>query len=153
MKVYGQLDVAQLEQLSSAPTAIRGRIYFDTTLVRARYYDGSAWVDFTGGQTVTGTRAAPQAIVAGTGIAITGQLDQVWFIKGTGGVTISANPAIAAGERVGQMLTLIGRSNSDTVRLNDALGTSLKGDWLGEADSIIRLMWDGTNWVELCRNF
>jgi len=30
---------------SSAPAGVEGRIYYDSTLKKLRYYDGSKWVD------------------------------------------------------------------------------------------------------------
>jgi hypothetical protein len=102
---------------------------------------------------VTGTRAAPSSIVAGTGIAFTGSYpNNLWFIQGSGGaVDVSANPQIAAGSFVGQVLTLIGRSSANTVLLEDGTGLSLNGPWEGRADDVLGLIWDGTNWTETYR--
>lgn len=103
---------------------------------------------------ITGTRAVPSNIVAGTGIAFTGAYWQnLWFIQGSGGaVTVSANPQIAAATNVGQVLTLVGRSYSNTVTLSDGTGLQLNGPCTLIAGSVIKLLWDGTNWVELYRN-
>lgn len=44
MKVYGQLEKAQIENLAAAPTpASRGLVYFDTVLGVERIYDGAVW--------------------------------------------------------------------------------------------------------------
>lgn len=102
---------------------------------------------------ITGTRASPSAIVAGTGIAFTGNsYVNIWFVEGSGGaVDISADPQIAAGNIIGQRLILIGRSDTNTVKLEHGTGLSLSGG-SGEiylfADSIVEFMWDGTNWVQ-----
>ncbi len=103
---------------------------------------------------VTGTRASPSAIVAGTGVAFTGTYSRnVWFIQGSGGaVTVSANPQIAAGNHVGQQLKLVGRNDTNTVTLADGTGMSLNGNITMGADSSLSLEWDGTNWREDCRN-
>jgi len=103
---------------------------------------------------VTGTRAAPSAIVAGTGIAFTGtKWVNTWFIQGSGGaVDVSANPQIAAATNPGQRLQLIGRSDTNTVLLEDGTGLELNGSWLGKASSVLDLIWDGTNWLEVGRN-
>ena len=102
---------------------------------------------------ITGTRAAPSAIVAGTGIAFTGgDYTNIWFVEGDGGaVDITADPQIAAGTNVGQRLTVIGRNNTNTVTLEHGTGLSLNGTAVLAEDSAIDLMWDGTNWTELAR--
>ena len=102
---------------------------------------------------ITGTRASPSAIVAGTGIAFTGASPrQLWFIEGSGGaVDVSANPQIAAGSAVGQELVLIGRSDTNTVTLEDGTGLDLNGTMELGASSILNLVWDGTNWCEISR--
>lgn len=102
---------------------------------------------------ITGTRASPQAIIAGTGIAFAGtQRDNIWFVTGTGGVTITANPAIAAGSFVGQRLTVVGRDDSNKLTIPNGLGTSQNGDAVLGQDSTIEYMWDGSAWREDNRN-
>jgi hypothetical protein len=103
--------------------------------------------------TVGGTRAAPTAIVAVSGITATAGIDHTIFIQGSGGaVDVSANPQISAGTTVGQKLRLIARDDTNTVMLEDGTGLSLNGTWIGSADSVLELFWDGTNWVEIGRN-
>lgn len=49
MKIYGQLESAQLEVLASTPTPTpTGRVFFDTTQALVRVYNGTAWVALTG---------------------------------------------------------------------------------------------------------
>lgn len=105
--------------------------------------------------TITGTRAAPSSIVAGTGIAFTGTFaENIWFIQGSGGaVNITANPQIVAGTNVGQRLTLIGRSDTNTVQFDDGTGLSINGSCILGEDQVLKLMWDGTNWIEIGRTF
>jgi hypothetical protein len=44
MKVYGQLEKSQLENLAAAPSpASLGMVYWDTTLDVPRIYDGAFW--------------------------------------------------------------------------------------------------------------
>lgn len=104
-------------------------------------------------RSVTGTRAAPQAIVAGTGIAFTGtSWFNTWYVEGSGGaVNISANPQIAAGTNVGQELELVGRSNANTVTLEHGDGLDLNGTCVLGESSVLLLRWDGTNWYEVSR--
>lgn len=102
---------------------------------------------------ITGTRASPSAIVAGTGVEFTGVAwFNVWFVQGSGGaVDISANPQIAAGTNVGQRLVLHGRSDTNTVKLEHSTGVNLKnkGEVFLFADDTIEFHWDGTNWTEI----
>lgn len=106
------------------------------------------------GPEVTGTRAAPSAIVAGIGVAFVGtKWFNTWFIHGSGGnVTISANPRVAAGTNVGQKLTLIVPSTAvNSVSIADGNGMDLNGPWVGDPGRSLDLEWDGTNWFELGR--
>ena len=102
---------------------------------------------------ISGTRAAPVAVVAGTGVAFSGSdYTNISFIEGSGGAAdITADPQIAAGSVVGQKLTLIGRSNVNTVTLEHGTGLSLNGTAVLQEDSALVLLWDGTNWTEVSR--
>lgn len=102
---------------------------------------------------IQGTRAAPVAVVAGDGIQFaSSKYINYHFLQGSGGaVAISANPQIEVGSVVGQRLILQGRSDTNTVKLEDGTGVRLKGG-AGELflyeDTIAEFMWDGTNWVQ-----
>lgn len=129
-------------ETSSLPTV--GTVSASTDLTPASY---------TG--KITGTRAAPSSIIAGTGVAFTGTFGKnIWFIQGSGGaVDVSANPQIAAATNVGQELRLIGRSDTNTVMFEDGTGLSLNGTCILGEDQILDLFFDGTNWVETNRSF
>lgn len=105
-------------------------------------------------EVVVGTRAAPTAVVAGTGIvAPTSTADHLCYIEGSGGaVDVSANPQIAAGLRNGQRMTLRGRSSTNTVLLEHGTGLVMNGSYNLGDDSSIVFRWDLTNWVEESRN-
>ena len=102
---------------------------------------------------VTGTRASPTAVTAAGGVSFSGSAyKNIAFIEGdAGAVDITVNPQIAAGSLVGQELTLIGRSDTNTVKLDDGTGLSLNGSAVLGADSIITLVWDGSAWSEVSR--
>lgn len=103
---------------------------------------------------ITGSRAVPEDIVAGTGIAFSGTpVFHTWYVQGSGGaVTISANPSIAPGVAVGQRLRLIGRSDTNTLTINTGNGVDLNGDSVTLlASSVIDFEYDGTNWLETSR--
>jgi hypothetical protein len=102
---------------------------------------------------VTGSRASPTAITAAGGITAGTQWEQIQFIEGDGGaIDVTANPQVSAGSTVGQRLKLVGRSDTNTVLLENGTGLALNGDWLGTESAIIVLLWDGTEWVEEYRN-
>lgn len=103
--------------------------------------------------TVTGSDASPIAVVAGTGITFSGSAYfNIKFIEGSGGpVNISASPQIAVGSSVGQRLTLISKSAANTVTLEHGDGLSLNGAWVGGLDSVIALVWNGSQWMEESR--
>lgn len=103
--------------------------------------------------TIGGSRASPSLITAAGGISFSGSnIFNDTYIAGNGGaVTVTANPQIAAGSVDGQRLTLIGRHATNTVTLADGTGLSLNGGWVGALDSVLKLRWDGTNWVEESR--
>lgn len=150
MKVFGQLESAQAENLSGNPTPTpHGRYFWDTTLFLLKIYDSLNWVKIPG-RHVQGSRASPSAITAVGGLTpVVAGCDQVWFLQGSGGaVTVTANPQIAAGTFVGQKLLLKGRSDTNTVSFANGTGLSLNGDCLLGDDSTLGLTWDGTNWSE-----
>lgn len=105
------------------------------------------------GVVVTGTLASPQNISASgiTYVPANGDL-QTWFVQGNGGpVTVTANPAISAALAPGKRLRLSGRSDTNTLTLNDGNGLDLNGPIVLGASSSIDLEFDGTNWMETGR--
>lgn len=109
--------------------------------------------------TVFGTRASPLSITAGSGLVggtnvSTTALMQVSFVQGSGGaVTITANPAIAAGTIVGQELQVIGRTNANPLTIPSQSGAvELNGPCSLGAGDMLTLIWDGTVWAEKSRN-
>ena len=98
--------------------------------------------------TITGSMGSPTLVVAANGITPAGVGEQVIFVAGTGGVDISANPQIAAGTQVGQKLTIIGTSDTDTVTLDDGTGLSQNGSITLKQHYEIRYMWTGSVWKE-----
>lgn len=114
---------------------------------------GYADINYGGtGSAVSGSRASPTSITAAGGITPGAYLNQTMFIQGSGGaIDITKNPQIAAGTTVGQKLLLIGRSDTNTVLLEDGTGLSLNGPHTMGADDTLYLVWDGTNWVEFAR--
>lgn len=126
----------------------------DVTTSRWRMIGGGGGGSGGGALVVTGTRSSPQSISASGGIAFTGDDPrQLWFISGaaSGINDITANPQVASGVSIGQELILVGRSNDNTILLEDGNGLSLNGSYEMGADSIITLFWDSSVWVEVSR--
>jgi len=109
--------------------------------------------------TINGSRGTPRDVVAANGITeseghmSTTALVQTTYIQGSGGsVNITADPQIEAGEEDSQTMRLIGRSDTNTVILEDGAGLSMNSlIELGEDDAIT-FMFDSSVWVELSRN-
>lgn len=130
----------------------------DTTIALVYDTNASRWQVFGGAGAggayeVSGSRASPTGITAAGGITSTANQRQILFVQGSGGaVTITASPAISAGTTVGQELTLIGRSDTNTLTVpHQASAVELNGDCTLGAGDMLNLIWDGTAWVESSR--
>lgn len=132
-----------------------GRIIWVTDLNTFQGDNGSSWVQVGGGALfVTGSTGVPQNLVAGTGIVYveTSGPRQIWFVATAAGeVIITANPQISAATTVGKELWVYGTSNDNYPVFNDGTGLALKGAWYGYANSILKLMWNGSAWAETGR--
>lgn len=134
----------------------------DGTASQVLQTDGSgvlSWTTVSSAALIFGSRGTPRDIVAATGITSgashmsTTSTDQVIFIQGSGGaVTITANPQIQAHTVVGARMTLVGRSDTNTVTISNGTGLELNGNITLSAASVLYLMWDGTVWFEVSRN-
>lgn len=163
MRVNGQLEVAQLEQLASDPVlSPYGRIYFNTTTQQVRYYNSTSWQALSPGAgaiaNVVGSRGSPQAITAAGGVPYSASGNTIIFVVGSGGaVVVTANPQVVVGTVVGQTMTIIGTSNTNTVELQTGTGLQLSGAIVlgnttgGGNNSSISLVWDGSVWLETAR--
>jgi hypothetical protein len=132
-----------------------GRMIWVTDLVTFLGDTGSAWVQVGGGAlAATGSTGTPQNIVAGTGIAYveTTGSRQVWFVAtASGEVIVTANPQISACTTVGKELWVVGTSDANYPVFADGTGLRLKGNWYGYNGAILKLMWDGSAWLEIGR--
>jgi hypothetical protein len=153
MRMNGQLEVAQFENLSSDPALLPdGRFWYNTTSHLLKVVQNGAAVDLLVKMRVSGSRASPTAITAGGGVTALNARLQLHFIEGSGGaVIVTANPQISAGSVVGDIMILVFRNTTNTVTLAHGTGLSLNGDIVGEEDDVLMLLWDGTNWSELSR--
>lgn len=101
---------------------------------------------------VTGTRASPTLMTGASALVVTDALKEIIFVAGSGG-PILAYPTlqIEAGAIDCQELILIGRHDTNTVTFEDGSGLDLNGRCVLRAGSVLHLIWDGTNWLELGR--
>lgn len=114
--------------------------------------DAAASAASATGVVVSGSRASPNNIIAGTGISYSAANETHVYVQGSGGaVTVTANPRIAAGTIVGQKMLVIGRSATNTLTLANGNGLSLQGNITLTDDDNLYLYWDGTNWSEISR--
>jgi hypothetical protein len=74
-------------------------------------------------------------------------------VQGSGGaVTLNGTTAIANGTLTGQLLVLIGLSDTNTVTIQHGSNVRLNGNVVLALDDVLWLRWDGTDWLELSRN-
>lgn len=96
----------------------------------------------------------PESVVAGTSIPVEDKQWQVCWVKGTGGVTVTANPRIGVTTKQNSVLILIGTSDVDYVRLENGNGLVLNG-WVelgyGKSITLVHDVISGF-WVEVSRN-
>lgn len=142
------------------PTLSVGELGYETDTRKYKFGDGStawtglAYASSTSGLSPNGTPGSPNVITAVGGISILGNQRELQFIKGSGVVTITANPQIEAGTTLGQELILQGEDNTNTVTLNNGNGLNLSGAIVIGATgpgSQIYLVWNGTVWSEVSR--
>ncbi len=104
------------------------------------------------GVTVYGTRALPLDITAAGGITSHTTGSEQHYVHGSpGAVIITANPQISPGTVDGQILRIVGRDDTNTLKFSNGNGLSLNGDCTLGEDDVLNLYWDTVNWVESSR--
>lgn len=121
--------------------------------------NGSTWVSSAPSSpapNVVSTFASPSSITAAGGVSFSGtnSINYTFIVGSPGAVTVSASPQVAAGSVNGQLLTLVGTSATNTVKLSDGTGLALNGPWTGALSSSLTMMWDNgaSVWREISRN-
>ncbi len=94
--------------------------------------------------TVTGTSSAPETITAAGGISVSGVSHETIYVQGTGGVTVTANPRVQAGTVEGQVLVLVGTSDTHWVELDDGQGLEMNGPCRLTNKAELVLVWNAT---------
>lgn len=106
---------------------------------------------------LNGGSGSPQSVTAAGGVSLASLTYQnfKWVVGSPGAVIVTATPSVAVGSAEGQVLRIVGTSNTNTVKLQDqanlaSSGLSLNGDWIGGLDSVLTLHWDAAQslWVE-----
>lgn len=125
--------------------------------------NGSSWTSAaiaTAAPALNGSSATPQSVSAVTGISLSGitYSNFVWVVGNGGAVTVTATPSITACTADGQVLHVVGTSNTNTVTLQDNAGLSgsnlqLNGTWVGGLYSTLTLECNITlgMWIEQTR--
>lgn len=81
-------------------------------------------------------------------------MNQVVFIQGDSGpIDITATPQIESHNFIGALLTIVGRSNTNTVTLQNGTGLVLNGIAVLGLANAIEFIWMGSYWLERRRNF
>lgn len=102
---------------------------------------------------VTNQFTTTTSIDAVSGVPFTGTfVSNAMQVVGNGGaVTVTSVPAIGAATNSGQMLILIGTSNTNTVTINSGTGVTLASQVVLGLNDTITLLWVNNKWVETCR--
>lgn len=98
------------------------------------------------------TTAATGTVVAGAGITA-GMLSRIMYFNTAAAIDISVDPQIANGTS-GQVITIVGSSDTNTLTLDDGAGLRLSGQCILGIGDTITLLYEGTigDWVEICRS-
>lgn len=131
-------------------------IYVKSTDGKAYKKDSAGLESQLGGGAlvITGTPSAASTITAAGGFTHTfsnGERQAIYCIGDTStGTTISANPQISASTSTSYNLEywLIGTSDTNTITLNDGTGLKLNGSITLSNGSILKLIWNGSLWIE-----
>lgn len=118
----------------------------NTQLINNYSWDNDAWR--YGGKRIRSTGT----VVAGNGIT-TGMLSDILYFNTASAIDITANPQIVDGYN-GQILTIIGSSDTDTLTLDDGTGLSLSGQCVLGVGDAITLIYSSLldSWVETTRS-
>jgi hypothetical protein len=99
-----------------------------------------------------GTSGTPITVDETLGIIVGTNSRQIIFVESNGGEkTVSANPQISVGTKIGQELVLVGTSDTDSIILNDGTGLELNGALKLNNKQSASFFWNGTSWQEISR--
>lgn len=102
---------------------------------------------------VQGTHGAPVSLGASDSVDAASVPKQIFFLKSdSGATTITANPQVDPGTRIGQEIILEGTSDTNYPIFNNGTGLALNGTCNLIDRQTLHMFWDGALWVELGRN-
>ena len=102
--------------------------------------------------------AATTGDSVGTAVATAGSTvspsSNIIILSAASAVSLSGTTAISDGSNDGQLLELVGTSDTNTVQVPDGANTNLNGDVILGAEESITLRWNDTDseWVERTRS-
>ena len=73
-------------------------------------------------------------------------------LTGTAARTSDTTTAVKDGGFVGQILVIEGTHDTNTITITDNANTKMAGNVILGVNDTLTLMWNGDDWVELCRN-
>jgi len=121
--------------------------------VRVVIVSGGGGGGGSGGYVPTNTSSTPLILDGSTTITPAGEQREILYVASNGGlVTNTVNPQIANGTIHGQELLLVGTSDTDKIKLDQANNLVLNGDCTLKNGSTLLLFWNQTDWAEISRN-
>ncbi len=150
MKVLGQLEMAQLEQIAStSPTpAATGRIYTDVTAPTAalpKFYNGTSWKqlayvgDLASAYNITSLKTGNYTAVAG---------DYVRCDASGGNFSVTLPTAVGVGgQKIGVISVSTGQITINTTSAQTVNGTASAVQIINSAYEFLELVSDGANWL------
>jgi hypothetical protein len=155
LSVGGYVNLVEIST-PAAPSSGNLRIYSktDDLLYRrgnatgeVQMADHSSGDDFV--PKVTGSVASPTLISASATISFSGtHWKNIMFIAGDSGPVTLGSPQIAAGNAVGQELTIYTEDTTNTVTLVDGTGLDANGTFVGSSGRVWDATWTGAVWHE-----
>lgn len=154
--VYSRHLIMYGDTAGVTPPAGFFNIYVKSTDGKAYKKDSAGLESQLGGGALvaTGNPGSPSTITAAGGFTHTfssGERQAIYCVGDTTtGTTVTANPQVQASTSTSYNLEywLIGTSDSNTITLNDGTGLKLNGPMTLFSGSILKLIWNGSLWVE-----
>lgn len=140
MKVQGQLEKAQLENSSSdLALSARGLIYWNTTDLRARFYNGTSWVSLLANDA--------KCVIGTNGTAAS----NVRLHRGGAGIIqfVTADDATAEGTLSNSMAQVGHRLTNYALASRPTAAAANEGRIIWVSDSNVAQIDNGGSWVEL----